>query len=196
MIADRVVTDYSVWLTPERLAEEEKLWEEVAIYRLYANTVIRVAQEERCSSVIELGCGTGWVPTCLPAGIKYVGVDANRDCLVYAALKDGLPEQYFVLADIRSVELAPADLVCSFAVLKHFALAEWREVVAKMLSLGRVGVFTMNVGPEDEDDFTQGFPHTWVSPSTLNAAVIAAGHEVRSMELIHTGETMVTTGRL
>jgi hypothetical protein len=62
-----------------------------------------------------------------------------------------------------------------------------------VLSFGRFGVFTMNVGDADVDDVSQGFPHTWVSMATLMAAVEAAGHRIVSTELLQTTETMVRT---
>lgn len=183
--------DYSVWLTPERLELEEKQWAEVRIYELYASHLMRVVVEERCKSVLEIGCGTGWVPTRLPESLEYVGVDANDGCLALAAQKN--PTRSFLAGDVRSLSWHRSDLVCSFAVLKHFALSEWSEVLAKVLSFGRVGLFTMNVGPSNMDDFEQGFPHTWVSRETLARAVWDAGHRMVSAEPMDTTETMVCT---
>lgn len=183
--------DYSVWLTPERLAVEEKLWAETAIYVRYAAELMRVVAEERCKSVIEIGCGTGWVPTLLPARLDYVGVDANDGCLALAARKN--PKRPFMLGDVRSLDWPAGDAVCSFAVLKHFGLSEWSDVLAKVLSFGRVGLFTMNVGPTDVDDFEQGFPHTWITRETLVSAIESAGHRLVSAQLMDTDETMVRT---
>lgn len=185
-----ITQDYSVWLTPERLAAEERLWKEVAIYRLYADAVLRTCEEEGCRSVLEIGCGTGWVPTLLPSEIDYTGVDANEGCLALARQKSGAR---FLNADIRGLQHRPVDLVCSFAVLKHFALQEWTGVLARVLSFGRIGLFTMNVGPFDRDDFEQGFAHTWIGQETLEAAVAAAGHRIVDQHVIHTFETMVRT---
>lgn len=191
MITRLDVQDYSAWLTPERLAAEEALWAEVGIYRLYAEHVMRAVGDHDCRSIIELGCGTGWVPTQLPPSIEYVGLDANPECVTLAQQKN--PTRSFFLADMRAFRSPPFDLACSFAVLKHFALEEWAAVLGKVLSLGRVGLFTMNVGPYDLDDFEQGFAHTWVTHMTLSDAVYAAGHQLVSAELLHTGETMVCT---
>jgi SAM-dependent methyltransferase len=199
-----IAQDYSVWLTPERLAEEERLWAEVGIYQLYAAELLKVATAEGCQSVLELGCGTGWVPMCLPEMLHYVGVDSNPGCITLARSKNGDrnlsgergPNRRFLIEDIRKVvrPVGGFDMVCAFAVMKHFALAEWAEVLARrVLYHGRVGLFTMNVGESDVDDFEQGFPHTWVSAHTLAAAVGDAGHQIVEMELLYTGETMVRT---
>lgn len=185
------VSDYSAYLTPERLAVEEVAWEQTAIYRLYADTVLYAAARYGCNTVLEVGCGTGWVPTRLPESLAYIGLDANPECLTLARQKT---ERLFIWADARVFRLEESvDLVCSFAVLKHFALHEWASVLGKILSFGRVGVFTMNVGDADADDFEQGYPHTWVSPFTLGAAVAGAGHQIESSETIYTGESMVIT---
>lgn len=184
--------DYADWLTPVRLEIEERLWEQVAIYRLYAEALQRVLEVEGCRSVIELGCGTGWVPTRLSSDLDYLGVDANPGCLALARRKTSFP---FLQADIRQLETPVRDMVCAFAVLKHFALQEWQEIVVRMLALGRVGVFTMNVGPDDLDDSSHGFPHTWVSRETLEWAIRAGGHDIVEMALLHTGETIIRTRR-
>jgi len=185
-----ITQDYSVWLDSFRLAREEQLWAESEMPHLYANRVRQVIEEHGCRSVIELGCGTGWVPTLLPGTVEYVGVDGNPECLQYARQKT---TRLFLHADIRGLRYPTQDLVCSFAVLKHFALEEWPAVLGKVLSHGRVGLFTMNVGPGDRDDFNEGFAHTWVSAVTLDRAVEACGHRIRSVELLHTTETMVKT---
>lgn len=192
-----MIADYSAYLTPERLAVEEQAWRESGIHRLYATELLKAMASEDCISVVEVGCGTGWVPTCLPDSIMYGGVDVNAGCIEIAQRKN--PFRDFLVADIREslATLDPSgrwwDAGCAFAFLKHFALHEWSDIVRHLLSFGRVGVFTMNVGTEDVDDFSQGYPHTWVTPATLDNAVQAAGHGVVSMTLIHTGETMVRT---
>lgn len=193
--------DYSVWLTPERLEVEELAWEQSGIYRLYSHHVTVTADQENCTSVLEVGCGTGWLAASLPPHLKYLGVDANRNCIDLARRKS---DRQFMTADVRDLEAlfylrdwyAPAtraDLVCAFAFLKHFALDEWTDVFVRLLNRGRVAVFTMNVGEQDLDDFEQGFAHTWVSTDTLVAAITAAGHRLDSTALLHTGETMVKT---
>jgi SAM-dependent methyltransferase len=185
--------DYSVWLTPERLGAEEAQWALTGIYRLYAERLLEVAHLEGCASVLEIGCGTGWVPTVLPPSLRYLGVDANPDCVALAMTKS---DRTFMVKDVRDLPAQEwADLVCAFAVLKHFALSEWRDVLQRVLSMGRVGLFTMNVGLQDADDFEQGFPHTWVSWDTLAGAVRSAGHEFVSTELLYTGELLVQARR-
>lgn len=216
MTADETpaTTDYSEWLTPERLEIEERLWAEVGIHSTYATEVIAAAyiglqsynRRNRELTVLEVGCGTGWTAMRLHERLKetekalwYVGVDANEGCLRLARTKS---PGGFVQADIRT--LAPtgdpetdlsSDVVCAFAVFKHFALAEWKDIVVRVLKLGRAGVFTMNVGDQDLDDFSNGFPHTWVSTLTLAQAVDAAGHTIVSMRMLETGETVVRTAK-
>jgi len=188
-----LASDYSEWLTPERLAEEERLWAEVAIYKLYAAETFKLVRSLNLKALIEVGCGTGWLPTALPPTLEYTGVDANAECLRLAQQKT---TQLFVQADVRNFYWPERPLVVSFAMLKHFALFEWAEILGKVLALGRNALFTMNVGASDEDDFQHGFPHTWVSDATLREAIRAAGHELVWATLLHTGETMVHTRRV
>ena len=175
--------DYSVWLDdPQHLAAEELAWGFNQESKAYALWVKRIIDSKHASSVLELGCGTGWVPLQMATlgvkNIRYTGVDGSAGCVKLARTKTTYP---FIHADLRTLELTPVDIVCSFAVLKHFALHEWDAVVAKVLRHGKHGIFTMNVG-RDFDDFGFGFPHTTVSLVHLREAVWKAGHEVLSVE--------------
>jgi len=142
--------------------------------------------------VIEYGCGTGWVPQHLPVEMHYIGVDANLYCLQLALQRN--PGRMFVYADVRREMVLTFDLACAFSFLKHFGLHEWDEVVAQVLRHGRYGLFTMPVGPETRDEGVD-FPHVWVTEDRLRAAVNVAGHDVRHIEGIRTGEVMVVTRR-
>lgn len=191
-----MIADYSAYLTPERLAVEEEAWRESAIFERYAFELKSVLWISGCVSVVEVGCGVGLVPTCFSdtATMNYIGVDANEHCIARARAREYHQPCAFHLADLRLLDIEPCQVVCAFAFLKHFALCEWQDIVVKLLSFGkRYGVFTMNVGAEDHDDFSQGYPHTWVSLETLVDAVRAAGHRVVTTERLHTNETMVRT---
>jgi len=184
--------DYSAWLTPERLAVEDQQWGDprLATWPIFVGWIKHVAREVEIVSVLEYGCGTGWVPRHLPPDMHYVGVDANQYCLQLAMARN--PGRLFAFADVRAALALTFDLACAFSFLKHFGLHEWDEVVAQVLRHGRYGLFTMPVGPETKDDGTE-FPHVWVTEDRLRAAVNLAGHEVRHLARIQTGETMVVT---
>lgn len=186
--------DYSQWLTPARLAAEEHQWAdpELRTWPIFVNWVLHVLQDANVLSMIEFGCGTGWVPKALPADLQYVGVDANPHCLALAMEKN--PTRWFSRNDIRNPQALTFDLACAFSVLKHFGLHEWDAVVKNVVSAGHVCLFSMPVGPEDKEDGAE-FPHTWVTAAHLQDAVAAAGHMVVRLEPIATGEHMVMTAK-
>jgi SAM-dependent methyltransferase len=197
--------DYSTWLTPDRLAIEERYWADPALrtWPLFVAAIAKIRERYPINWIIEFGCGTGWVPSQLPSPVRYAGVDSNARCLALAVEKfrgRDAPEVGFYNADIRTVEITPwspdapdvFDLACSFSVLKHFGLHEWDAVVAQILKHGRYGVFSMSVGSEVLDDGVE-FPHVWVTQERLRQAVQAAGHDVLWLDPMPTGETMVFT---
>jgi len=194
-VSDNVTKpDYSEWLTPERLEEEERQWADprLCTWPIFVGWIRHVAREVEIQSVIEYGCGTGWTPSRLSESFHYIGVDANLNCLMRAMQRN--PGRMFVYADVRKQHVLTFDLACAFSFLKHFGLHEWDEVVAQVLRHGRYGLFTMPVGPETKDDGVE-FPHVWVTEDRLRAAVNMAGHAVRHIEAIRTGEVMVVTRR-
>lgn len=185
---------YAEWLTPSRLKVEEEKWadSELRTWPIFVNWINWVLQDKNVLSMIEFGCGTGWVAKAMPPDLNYVGVDANPHCLAMAMEKN--PGRWFARDDIRIKQLHTFDLSCAFSVLKHFGLHEWDEVVGNVVGAGMVSLFSMPVGPEEKDDGTE-FPHVWVTPAHLQEAVLAAGHIVVRLEPIATGEHMVLTAK-
>ena len=171
--------DYSEWLTPERLAVEEKAWTESPHERHQADLVAGVCREHGVQTIVEFGCGTGWVPfflgDCTDLDVQYIGVDANGGCLHLAREKN--PARLFVKSDVRHATVPQSDLAVSFAFLKHFHLSEWDAVLTRILSFGRFAVFSATVGTTDREDDCE-FPHVWVSRERLERVVHSAGHEI------------------
>jgi SAM-dependent methyltransferase len=204
--------DYTEYLDPVRLEEEERLWGEVAIYRTYAGLVIRALELSEPAwlteaaalrlagrqpfprLVVEVGCGTGWVPTELPDNVDnvdYVGLDKHPGCIRKAEEKNAHRRWSFIAGDFRQVATRqmqyedgrPADVACSFAVLKHFGLHEWDAIVSKFLSWGRYATFTLPVwdpSPNQVESYDDGvdYPHVWIGRPHLFRVLEAAGHEV------------------
>lgn len=172
--------DYSEYLTPTRLAVEEQLWASERLYMKYVELVRQALTLSGAETVIEIGCGTGWIPTQLPAGreLYYMGVDKNFDCLELAKAKNA-PERRWLKRDIRHLEnFAALDLVFSFAVLKHFALHEWDKIFTKILGYGRWAVFTIPVHDAADQDDGVEFPHVTLSRQHVEQAIQHAGHEM------------------
>ncbi len=169
--------DYADWLTPERLTEEERLWGEVQAYRRYAGALRWLYREKGVRSAIELGCGTGWVPTVLEdLDFKYHGVDRNAGCLDLARTKNAAREWVtFEHAELRTMHPTTSGVVCAFAVLKHFRLEEWTPLFSQWFLGAGFAAFTVPIAKKPKDDGTE-FTHTWVSPKMLAEALDKAHH--------------------
>ncbi len=194
--------DYAAWLTPDRLAEEERLWGS-DYTRTWPDFIAAIERVDSISNLkgrfiqtmIEFGCGTGWVARYIPFGLIYHGVDSNEECIARA--RDRNPGLSFTCCDLRKHALPPTglDLSCAFSVMKHFGLHEWDAVLAKVLSPGRWGLFSIPLLPDDAQDFDDGveFPHVHIRRSRVLRAVENAGRQVYGMDPLPWGETMVTT---
>lgn len=169
------MNDYSEFLTADNLANEEVHWAVGMHNPKMAGLVTKVCVEHGLKTVIEAGCGSGWVPTYLPADLGYVGVDKNPLCLALAGKKN--PARTFVRADLRDVKHDQQDVVCCLSVLKHFRPEEWKSVFLNVMSLGRHACFTMSIGPKIVNDGVE-FPHTYITREFLDECLAAAGKRV------------------
>lgn len=192
--------DYSGYLTEEeRIAKEEEGWAETEFYKRNAENIMIASRKFKLGdsfSLLELGCGSGWVPTVLPDSIAYLGVD-NNPTLVEMAQHKNNRRRKFIQFDIR--EFSPSqlqrltgklrsDLVCSFAVLKHFGLHEWEKIFQKMLRLGVFGVFNIQLTLKEVFDDGVDYHHTWVSRNMVEKCVEAEGKKIVGSEILWSGE--------
>ena len=175
----RDISDYYVG----ELAElEETNWYITLEYmRNYAQ--VKVALEENeIHRVIEVGCGSGLIPTELPSDILYLGVDKNPTFMEYARQKNA-PTRLFEFEDVRNLgpdwlrekDYTP-DLALSFAFLKHFGLHEWDDILKTILSLAPRAVFDVQVSDYDFDNGID-FHHVTVSRERLDRVIKKAGHK-------------------
>jgi SAM-dependent methyltransferase len=182
MITGALFPDISEWYTPSRIDTEEKLWAN-GPYKENARRVMFVLRRYNLNSVIEIGCGTGWIPSALDLSIHYLGMDANPHMLERARAKN--PSRNFIQQDARRLlPLVMSDRVCSFAVLKHFSLVEWPDILHHILSVARYGLFTQHVLPDDRPamDVGKEFHDVWPTRQQLLNAVSAAGHGIVSID--------------
>lgn len=174
--------DYSTWLTNERIGTEETAWATAGFHHTYAAHIHLLRSKFNIESVLEIGCGTGWVPTQLPHTISYTGFDKNEEVLRIARLKN-LASRNFIVADVRDLRLdaiqslVTPQLVCSFAVLKHFSLDEWDLIFDKMVNLAPFGLFTMSVADENRDDGVD-FHHVYITKERLAQALNRNGRDL------------------
>jgi SAM-dependent methyltransferase len=173
--------DYSEWLTHERFKTECEAWHNASFHQVYAEAVEKTLGRSLAPVVLELGCGIGLVPAELRARsrpVVYYGVDANLYCLQEARRTN--PEHSFIEADIRDVvhstdleddfDIPQPWLVCSFAVLKHFAVQEARELLERIIRMSSVSVFSIPVDKESHNDGVE-FEHSWLDWLTLNSII-------------------------
>lgn len=199
---------YAEWLTPERLAVEEKLWgEEVAQGRgnaQYARCVHRAMRMAGVCHVWEYGCGTGWMPLCLTREMpdtrwNYTGIDANFDCartakermekagsrprgleILWQDFRQALRDAGKKSRGNRLDRVCPSLTICSFAVLKHFALREIDLVTRGLIRLsGPMGlcVFSMPIAKTDTQDGSE-FVHTRITREHLEQIVRDTGRVI------------------
>jgi SAM-dependent methyltransferase len=135
--------------------------------------------------VLELCCGTGWIPHALPIEVGYTGVDNNPEFLLLASRKNDVKRR-FLQGDLREVSGpwlkyrgAPEylDVVCMFAALKHFGLHEWDSIFGHLLDLAPTAVFDVQLTPHDVDDVKE-FHHVSVSWDHVSQLLANHGHGI------------------
>ena len=175
--------DLCEWWTRERIEEEEKVWQRDRFFVEYANTIRTFMREHKLVSVVELGCGSGHVARELAGEFDYRGFDGSKLMIEFA--QEIHPGFLFKPLNIRRLPLKTikADLVCSFAVLKHFGLVDWKDILGKMLSVGKYGMIQVQLKVRGHDSVEDGFfggevKHSWINIDEMCQAVVGAGHEV------------------
>lgn len=196
--------DVSQWYTPDRISAEEEIWLAGEHYRENAGRVVEVCYAHNLTSIMEFGCGIGLIPSLLPPDLTYVaGIDANHYMIQRAEARN--PNISFVLADIRQLQGAShADLVCAFALLKHFSLTEWPSILKIILSHGDYALFNQHALPDDRTPFDAGtdWHSAWPRRCDILSAISAAGHKVIAWDDSHVDlgvgapEAYITTRRI
>lgn len=185
----RSFPDISEWYTPERIDAEEPFWKDGAAYREFADRILKTCRSNGLKTIIEVGCGTGWVPSALDVSLDYLaGIDKNPHMIARSKSKN--PTKRFIQCDIRDLHTlnVSADLVCSFEVLKHFSLSEWNFRLKDILALGKFGLFTLSIVVDGRASFDlpgevgEGFHGIWLTPDDVVRAIQEAGHRVVEMD--------------
>ena len=177
--------DFSEWLDKKRFNHELENWRKDRHFDQYAALVDEARTKEKLDTIFEFGCGAGFVPRHLkgPQFPKlYTGLDKSFLCVQQALKETGTeywPWLEFKQGDIRDWPEVQYDLVCSFAVLKHFSLLEFPAIMKKFLSMGRFGLFSTQTAIGDLDDGEEaGYHHIWVTEKNLHKAIQDSGHSV------------------
>lgn len=186
MTAPARFPDYSEWLTGDRLAREDAAWGETGQYHRNVEQVMRAVG---CLAsprplVVELGCGSGWMPLALGDRVRYLGIDKNPALIDLSRRRNAGSDAVFQIADLRDVTtaflarlLSPAhaDLFYSFSVLKHFALAEWELIFRSILALGDRFVLQLQTTDSASLDDGTEYHHTWINQDDVRRWIADAG---------------------
>lgn len=174
--------DFCDWWTPERMKEADEVWQKQKHYLELADTVREVMRRYNLENVLELGCGAGYVGNELHREFCYIGTDGSEDMVEFAKRK--FPDPTYFKCNIRDMPkfLTRHDLVCSFGVLKHFSLDEWKDIVAKMLATAEYGLIeliatsgpSINTGIENGEEYN----HVYVNENEIPDVWKAAGHQI------------------
>lgn len=194
--------DFSEWLDRgDNFQQEEDAWELEGDHGRLADLVLAEMEAVGATSVIEVGCGTGRLAAALlrtTPTLDYIGLDKNLRCV--KAARDRLTDTAgrVIHADVRGArfEHVPGRMVVSIAVLKHFGLSEWGDIVAWICGWGDHVFLNYQERDDPLDDGTE-FPHVWVTGDMMRAALARGGIEpsrsifIRSNEI---GADYIATG--
>jgi SAM-dependent methyltransferase len=182
--------DISEWYTPERIAAEEPSWRAGGERNAYKISALQ--GQFPIQTIVECGCGTGWVPYFLSPTHPYIGLDKNAHMLGYARVRN--PSLSFIQGDIHNAAhlSVSADLVCSFSVLKHFSLTDWPVCLRNILSVGRYALFTQHILPNDREPMDIGteWHESWPTRSMVEQVIADAGHEIIAEDASHMNEAV------
>ena len=193
-----MLPDFCDWWTPDRILESDIAWREQEAYLEFADAIRAVAHRFPINSVLELGCGMGYVGREIHSEFDYLGIDGNADMIAMARKHNAdwdTEFPHFEVGNIRNLRTIrkPVDLVCSFGVLKHFSLADWKDIVAKMLAVGRYGLIELitTYGPSVDtgEQNNEGYHHIYINLSELPGAWLAAGHRILAYSNLYPVDT-------
>jgi SAM-dependent methyltransferase len=172
---------YDEWLTADRLAIEDRHWQDSPSLRAAAEQV--AAMLPSGGRILEIGCGTGWVPYHLKAigltRFDYTGVDASPLCLELARERNRGRRFIQARAESFAADLEDEfDVICAVAFFKHVRLADWSALLSKLLRNSKRSLFAQTLAESPREDADTPFIHAWQSIENLEFVLAAAGHRL------------------
>lgn len=161
--------DYSDFLDKEGMLEYiESEWKKNEhIHRAQAELVNKVVEENGILSLTEVGSSTGNMSQFLKVS-KYTGIDKNESSVLLAREKN--KDKEYHIGDIRSCKnMDKSELVCAFAIMKHFGLHEWSDILDILAYLStKIVVIDVPIANKTFDDGEQhGHHHVWFNIDDL-----------------------------
>lgn len=182
--------DLSSWWTPDRIEAEDAVWRRDGFYIQYAAEIRELMNKLGLKTVLEVGCGTGYVGNELKNEFDYVGTDGSGLMIQFAREKH--PDVKFEVLNIRDMDnpaMVPnhgnIDLVCCFAVFKHFTLEDWPIILSNILGVAKHALIQVQIRQSGHPSVEDGaeVPHNWISVDELIQFCESIGHEVLAVKL-------------
>jgi hypothetical protein len=177
--------DYSEFLNQEGVLQhiEEEWLKNKHIHEAQAKVVNKVLEYNKGSSLIEIGCATGNLASLINSE-DYLGIDKNPGCIGMASDKN--KGKKFICEDVRTFTHKPFYVVCAFAIMKHFGLHEWDEILSKLVKLSdKYVIFDMPLAFDFktiDDGELHGHHHVWMNEEELRARIMKAGLSIVSID--------------
>ena len=197
--------NYGEWLDghSQRLLDQE-INKESDSMQEFRSCVTQELLKKEDSTILEIGCGTGVLPTTIPliGSINYLGV--TDSCTEFNMAVKKCPMAQFLLMDMRGIDRIKmdADIVCSKDIIKNFPQKEMDNLIKAFLLKGNIGIFTVPVGKvkakECRDYLTEEhFHHSWISIKQLKWAIERAGHRLvtPTKDIIEGRDNLIITRR-
>ena len=126
---------------------------DVSIRPTEKDLISRHLPDEKEATVMDLGCGGGWLSSFLNGlGFSTIGVDVTPSLLVHA--RSAAPSSQFVIADASRLPLRPSsvDTIISVALLHH--LPNLQDAFRECYRVGACGCRLMLLEPNSLNLFT------------------------------------------
>jgi hypothetical protein len=166
------LSDYTFWVN-DNVEQTEKDWlENPTGHREQYETIADLE-----GAITEVGCGSGQLATYIKN--PYQGMDQSIELLKIAQHKN--PSKAFALVNIRKLDVArcKVDNVCAFGFMKHFSLAEWDSIFARLATMA-VKTLTVEtpLAETDWEEMGYDFPHVFVTDTRVRANATRNGFKV------------------
>lgn len=149
-------------------------------YLIYMRRIADIIAAEEPASVLDVGCGDGFLLNSLPDAIDRLGVDIDAHALTFA--------QAFGSAKFRETDVADVtetfDVVCAVEVLEHVpddGVAQFLRSCAARLRAG--GLFVLSVPSDNVPESKKHFRH--YNTRLLEDHLAAAGMTVESIDYFY-----------
>lgn len=129
-MSELTLPDYSEYLNKEGVFDFiESQWQKnLHIHQAQANAVNKLIEKIDKPVLLEVGCSTGNMAQFISDKAHYTGVDKHEPSIKLAHKKNA--NKKFKVSDVRTMQFKnDFDIVCAFAIMKHFGLKEWADIL-------------------------------------------------------------------